>query len=154
MWIFKLGPYHNPQEVYKYSDLPFCEPPPIEPQTKASGLGEILSGVEYFNSGYDIKFKENVDMKLLCSSKLSQDDVLDFNYAIANHYWYQMQVDDLPIWGFIGQIAADADIIGKERKIAFYSKVKKIELKKIPSLLFRTHDLIRGIRIPSRWSSS
>lgn len=22
-----------------------------------------------------------------------------FVYAIKNHYWYQMYIDDLPIWG-------------------------------------------------------
>lgn len=26
-----------------------------------------------------------------------------FTYAIKNHYWYQMYIDDLPIWGIVGE---------------------------------------------------
>ena len=27
-----------------------------------------------------------------------------FLYAVKNHYWYQMYLDDLPIWGIVGEI--------------------------------------------------
>ena len=29
-----------------------------------------------------------------------------FLYAVKNHYWYQMYLDDLPIWGMVGELAA------------------------------------------------
>ncbi len=74
-------------------------------------MGEILAGIEYFNSGYPIKFLENVSKVQVCSKPFSVDDAAVMNHAIANHYWFQMAVDDLPIWGFIGQIAADSDVI-------------------------------------------
>ena len=28
-------------------------------------------------------------------------------YAVKNHYWYQMYIDDLPIWGIVGDIEED-----------------------------------------------
>ena len=27
-----------------------------------------------------------------------------FLYAVKNHYWYQMYLDDLSIWGIVGEI--------------------------------------------------
>lgn len=34
-----------------------------------------------------------------CSVELTQDKFEAFVYAVKNHYWYQMYIDDLPIWG-------------------------------------------------------
>lgn len=25
-----------------------------------------------------------------------------FNYAVDNHYWYQLYMDDLPMWAMVG----------------------------------------------------
>ena len=42
--------------------------------------------------------------------KYCEVDVADTNtfkaleYSIKNHYWYQMFVDDLPIWGIVGDV--------------------------------------------------
>jgi hypothetical protein len=30
---------------------------------------------------------------------LDADDAQLLAYAISNHYWYQMFVDELPVWG-------------------------------------------------------
>ena len=30
---------------------------------------------------------------------LSEEKYQAFLYAVKNHYWYQMYIDDLPIWG-------------------------------------------------------
>ena len=27
-----------------------------------------------------------------------------FNISVKNHYWYQMYLDDLPIWGIVGEM--------------------------------------------------
>ena len=27
-------------------------------------------------------------------------------YAVSNHYWYQVFVDELPVWGMVGEIVA------------------------------------------------
>ena len=34
-----------------------------------------------------------------CSVKLTPEKYQAFVYAVKNHYWYQMYIDDLPIWG-------------------------------------------------------
>ena len=34
-----------------------------------------------------------------CTDKLTEEKYQAFVYAVKNHYWYQMYIDDLPIWG-------------------------------------------------------
>lgn len=34
-----------------------------------------------------------------CRVTLKELDYQAFVYAVKNHYWYQMYIDDLPIWG-------------------------------------------------------
>ena len=34
-----------------------------------------------------------------CSVILDEIKLKSFMYAVNNHYWYQMYIDDLPIWG-------------------------------------------------------
>ena len=30
---------------------------------------------------------------------LDETKLKSFLYAVKNHYWYQMYIDDLPVWG-------------------------------------------------------
>ena len=34
-----------------------------------------------------------------CEVTLTEEKYQAFVYAVKNHYWYQMYIDDLPIWG-------------------------------------------------------
>ena len=34
-----------------------------------------------------------------CEITVTSDAYDTFLYAIKNHYWYQMFIDDLPVWG-------------------------------------------------------
>ena len=34
-------------------------------------------------------------------------------FAVSNHYWYQLFVDELPVWGMVGEILADEDVINE-----------------------------------------
>ncbi len=38
-----------------------------------------------------------------CSIDLKEETTQAFIYAVKNHYWYQMYIDDLPIWGKLFQ---------------------------------------------------
>lgn len=39
-----------------------------------------------------------------CSVHLDEEKMAAFIYAVKNLYWYQMYVDDLPIWGIVGDM--------------------------------------------------
>ena len=43
-----------------------------------------------------------------CEVELNDEKLKAFTYAVKNHYWYQMYLDDLPIWGVVGEITQDA----------------------------------------------
>lgn len=46
-----------------------------------------------------------------CEIDLDEERLRTFIYAVKNHYWYQMYIDDLPIWGeFDDTIYIEPDI--------------------------------------------
>uniref|UniRef100_A0A8B9FCM1 Transmembrane 9 superfamily member n=1 Tax=Amazona collaria TaxID=241587 RepID=A0A8B9FCM1_9PSIT len=109
LWMNTVGPYHNRQETYKYFSLPFCI------QYLPS-----LQGVELEFSGLDIKFKEDVIQTTYCEIDLDKGRRDAFVYAIKNHYWCQMYIDDLPIWGIVGE----ADENGEDCYLWTYKKLE------------------------------
>ncbi|KAA0193262.1 hypothetical protein HAZT_HAZT006085 [Hyalella azteca] len=99
-----VGPYHNRQETYAYFSLPFCVGPKEEISHYHETLGEALQGVELEFSGLDIDFKGDISKTEYCEIDLNEERLHTFIYAVKNHYWYQMYIDDLPIWGIVGEI--------------------------------------------------
>ena len=45
--------------------------------------------------------------KPVCTLVLDDDKVMAFGEAIKSHYWYELFLDDLPIWGFVGESKKD-----------------------------------------------
>ncbi|KAG2560675.1 hypothetical protein PVAP13_8KG078000 [Panicum virgatum] len=102
LWVNKVGPYNNPQETYNYYSLPFCQPSE-NPTHKWGGLGEVLGGNELIDSQIDIKFLKNVDKGPICTIDLDAQKVQQFSDAIESSYWFELFIDDLPLWGFVGE---------------------------------------------------
>ncbi|GMF28505.1 unnamed protein product [Phytophthora lilii] len=110
VWVNKIGPFNNPQETYTYNTLPFCRAAGAEePEAHALGIGEILEGNELFNSGQQLKFAVDTPRTTLCAQTLTDADALQFGAAVDEHYWYQMSVDDLPVWGLVGKVMKPTD---------------------------------------------
>lgn len=103
LWVNKVGPYNNPQETYNYYSLPFCHAPG-NPAHKWGGLGEVLGGNELIDSQIEIKFQKNVEKGLICQLDLNEGKVKQFKDAIENSYWFEFFMDDLPLWGFVGEL--------------------------------------------------
>eukprot|EP00252_Welwitschia_mirabilis_P021822 TRINITY_DN5713_c0_g1_i3.p1 TRINITY_DN5713_c0_g1~~TRINITY_DN5713_c0_g1_i3.p1 ORF type:complete len:589 (-),score=72.83 TRINITY_DN5713_c0_g1_i3:295-2061(-) len=102
LWVNKVGPYNNPQETYNYYSLPFCQRGK-NPTHKWGGLGEVLGGNELIDSQIDIKFGKNIFKSTICEIELDSTNVKQFKEAIENTYWFEFFVDDLPLWGFVGE---------------------------------------------------
>ncbi|CAL5229553.1 g12903 [Coccomyxa viridis] len=103
LWVNKVGPYNNPQETYNYYYLPFCRPKGRDkPGHKWGGLGEVLQGNELIDSQLDIKYRSDVPKKTICTNKLDDLSSATFRKAVQRHYWYELFMDDLPVWGFVG----------------------------------------------------
>ncbi|GAB1302411.1 Transmembrane 9 superfamily member 3 [Apodemus speciosus] len=120
LWMNTVGPYHNRQETYKYFSLPFCVGSKKSISHYHETLGEALQGVELEFSGLDIKFKDDVMPGTYCEIDLDKEKRDAFVYAIKNHYWYQMYIDDLPIWGIVGE----ADENGEDYYLWTYKKLE------------------------------
>jgi Endomembrane protein 70 len=122
-------------ETYRYYSLPFCkkhsskkeeenvaEEESISVHTrreeeKREGavrhrqrLGESIVGDRRESSPYEISFGDSVDWRLLCKKELDTEELTLLKEAIHNNYFFEMFVEDLPMWGYIGD-AVDEDLI-------------------------------------------
>lgn len=115
-----VGPYHNRQETYAYFSLPFCVGSKQSISHYHETLSEALEGIELEFSGYAIDFKDEVPHETVtCMVELTEEKYKAFVYAVKNHYWFQMYIDGLPMWG----------AVGKERDKKFYINThKKIDI--------------------------
>ncbi len=52
-----------------------------------------------------------------CEVDLKEEKYQAFVYAVKNHYWYQMYIDDLPIWGEFSQLSTRTTRILKRREL-------------------------------------
>ena len=64
LWMNTVGPYHNRQETYKFSSLPFCTGPKAQIEHHHETLGEALQGIELEFSGLNINFKGRLFLSL------------------------------------------------------------------------------------------
>jgi len=104
LWMNTVGPYHNRQETYGYFSLPFCRGMKEEISHYHETIGEALQGTELEFSGLAIEFRKDTAKTTYCQVNLDADNLKTLLYAVKNHYWYQMYLDDLPIWGIVGEI--------------------------------------------------
>lgn len=123
LWVNKVGPFRNPQETYLYYSLPFCKPDKdiVLHESGLEGLGEALQGYELRKSGIKMDFKKDIPTTHLCTSTLDSTTAEQFRYAVANQYWYQLFLDDLPIWGMVGEIVTEPS---GEEKLYIYTHKK------------------------------
>jgi len=101
LWANKVGPYHNPQESYLYHSLPFCRP--YIHERKSRTLGDALEGNTLVNTGIKIQFLNDTEFTHMCTVKLNAETAASFKYAIQHQYWYQMYMDELPVWAMVGE---------------------------------------------------
>ncbi|KRX16502.1 Transmembrane 9 superfamily member 3 [Trichinella nelsoni] len=107
LWMNTVGPYHNLQETYPYFSLPFCRGSKLAIAHYHETISDNLLGVDLEFSGLDIKFKVDVAKTAYCTLTLLNEEVDAFHHAIRNHYWFQMYIDDLPLWGIVGEYRND-----------------------------------------------
>ncbi|KAH0749290.1 hypothetical protein KY290_028522 [Solanum tuberosum] len=123
LWVNKAGPYVNPQETYSYYSLPYCRPG--DGYHKQGGLGEVLGGNALIDSRIDIKFKRDVEKRSICELKLDSSKITRFKYAIDNSYWFEFFMDDLPIWGFVGEVHRRG--VGDNKHVVYTHKMIQIQ---------------------------
>jgi hypothetical protein len=48
---------------------------------------------------YSFCISADISTTPYCEIQLTEEKQKAFSYAVKNHYWYQMYLDDLPVWG-------------------------------------------------------
>ena len=128
------SPFNNPTETYRYYSLPFCQAHATNEEEdqaaeeeniqltiargeKRDGAvrykqshGMSLVGDRRETSPYEITFMDSVDWRLLCKTTLETKELEKLKHSIQNNYFFEMFVEDLPMWGYIGD-TADEDFI-------------------------------------------
>lgn len=76
-------------ETYQYYTLPFCQHKEGKKYV-TEDLGEVLEGDRLVNTPYDIKFRQDVENQVLCTKKLTGNDLYNIRMAIAEDYYFQV----------------------------------------------------------------
>ncbi|KAI8895103.1 hypothetical protein BC833DRAFT_602444 [Globomyces pollinis-pini] len=119
VWFNTVGPKNNVQETYSYSSLNLCTSKNNYNHYHES-LAEALLGQDLIHSGLDIKFLKDQRKSYFCSSTFNQVQLQKLKYAVANDYWFQSYIDNLPLWGYIGFKNSTGYFIYTHRSYQFY----------------------------------
>ena len=104
------GPYNNPTETYRYYSLPYCAEKGVHHKQR---LGEKLTGDRREAAPYEIGFQDSLPATALCTESLSAADLARFKDAIHESYFFEMFVEDLPMWSYVGDVEAEDLLIGE-----------------------------------------
>lgn len=107
-----VGPFNNPSETYPYYKLPFCTGSGRQRRHKQD-LSEVLSGSRKVATPYELTFLDPVPWRSLCEEFLDASDVKEFKNAIESDYFFEMFIDDLPMWGYLGEVAHEEFLLGQ-----------------------------------------
>lgn len=113
----KVGPFNNPSETYEYYSLPFCS---RSKKKRREDFGERLVGDRKIVSPYEVTFLDNVPWRLLCEQSFSRSELQMFTKAIENDYYFEMFVEDLPMWGYVGEVEGEDVLLGHLETIRRY----------------------------------
>ena len=126
--VNKVGPFNNPTETYRYYSLPYChthddiddEAEDALPRQKREArlqhkqrLGESITGDRRETAPFEITYKDAIEWRQLCKTTLGPDELESFKKAIHNSYFFEMFVEDLPMWGYIGDVSDEDVLLGE-----------------------------------------
>jgi len=115
-----VGPYNNPLESYRFYSLPFCkehhDTKDFKPDANSTGgisysqsMGQNMAGYRLESSPYAVKFDVGFNDRVLCKVILDQERLVKFREAILYSSYFEIYVEDLPMWGYIGDIIDDGE---------------------------------------------
>jgi len=113
----KVGPFNNPSETYEYYSLPFCS---RSKKKRREDFGERLVGDRKVISPYEVTFLDNVPWRLLCEQSFSRSELQMFTNAVENDYYFEMFIEDLPMWGYVGEVEGEDVLLGHLETIRRY----------------------------------
>jgi transmembrane 9 superfamily member 3 len=103
-------------------------------------IGEYLGGHALRHSGHDITFDVSSAKTESCkTTPLTEQETAKFQKAVRDRWFYQMYLDDLPVWGMVGEVLpASKSADGKDTDFAFSEKDDR---DRLDQLLAQASDL-------------
>lgn len=98
----------------------------VETFVQSHNLGEVLSGDHKVISAYDVHFKKSLPRTPLCSKTFNIDDIAKLQRAVDDEYYFEWFLDELPIWGYVGDSPTAQDFILPQGPIEIVSQKKYI----------------------------
>jgi Endomembrane protein 70 len=83
-------------------------------------LGESIVGDRRETSPYDIHFMDDIELRTLCTKTYNSKELKRFKEAIANNYFFEMFIEDLPMWGYVGDIDHEDLVLGDTSSTRYY----------------------------------
>ena len=83
-------------------------------------LGESMTGDRRVSSPYEINFQTPIEWRKLCQKTLSKDEVERFREAILNNFFFEFYIEDLPMWGYFGEVDDSNLFDHSQQKIYMY----------------------------------
>ena len=93
-------------------------------EQKPYTLGEILGGHTLRSSGHNVHFPPHVEEtnEECTTPPLTEEQANAFAKAAQDQWFYQMYLDDLPVWGMVGEVLPQWD--SKEAQEEFEKKLR------------------------------
>jgi len=120
--LAQVGPYHNPSEAYSWDVLPHCgslegvldavKADVEDGHHRANSLGAALEGRRREMTAYRLPFRANVELTPLCELDVGVAETKRVQLAAANDWYWRLEADGLPAWGFVGRPPGDTDAAG------------------------------------------
>ena len=80
-------------------------------------MGEHLGGHALRHSGHDITFLQTNAAAEKCTTKaLTKAEAEQFSKAVQHRWFYQLYLDDLPVWGMVGEMLPKVDSFSVKEK--------------------------------------
>jgi transmembrane 9 superfamily protein 3 len=110
-------------------------------------MGEHLGGHALRHSGHDILFMIEQKKPEKCTTKaLTAQQAEQFAQAIQHRWFYQMYLDDLPVWGMVGEMLPKAELTMKEKddleRLDHMVELDDSQVRDLHPYVYTTRDLV------------
>jgi len=111
-------------------------------------MGEHLGGHALRHSGHDIQFlNQSTNPEKCTTKKLTKSEADQFAQAIQHRWFYQMYLDDLPVWGMVGEMLPKIDKFSAKEKddlerLDHMMELDDSEIQNLHPYVYTTRNLI------------
>ena len=111
-------------------------------------MGEHLGGHALRHSGHDIQFlNQSTNPEKCTTKKLTKSEADQFAQAVQHRWFYQMYLDDLPVWGMVGEMLPKIDKFSAKEKddlerLDHMMELDDSEIQNLHPYVYTTRNLI------------